>query len=127
MPIEENRILIAEDDPYLRKALGSFMEDENVLVDIAEDGREAIRLIHENDYRLVLLDINMPFKNGFDVLREINQLKRPPPTLMFSNFDSQESKEEAIALGAKEYFVKQKVDIDELRTIVRAYLKGKVQ
>jgi DNA-binding response OmpR family regulator len=118
------RILIAEDDPFLIKILKRFMEDEVLDVDMANDGQEAIDLLHKKQYRLALLDINMPLKNGFDVLREISTLKDPPPAIMFSNFDQPESKDEALALGARDYFVKQKVDIDDLRRIVRTYIRG---
>ncbi len=124
---ENRKILIAEDDPYLRKALGSFMEDEGLEVDFAKDGREAIDLINSNVYRLILLDLNMPFKTGFDVLRELETKKSAPLVLVFSNFDQQESKDKALSLGAREYFVKHKVDIDDLRTTVRAYLKGQIK
>lgn len=120
------RILIAEDDPFLIKIMKRFMEDEMLEVDTACDGQEAIDLLHKKKYRLALLDINMPLKNGFDVLREISTLAVPPPAIVFSNFDQPESKDEALALGAKDYFVKQKVDIDDLRKIVRTYIKGGV-
>jgi DNA-binding response OmpR family regulator len=126
-PAEKKKILIAEDDPFLRKALGSFMEEEGLEIIFAQNGQEAIDLLRKNHYRLILLDINMPLKNGFDVLREISKLTDPPPTLVFSNFDSPESKDEALALGAKEYFVKHKVDIDDLRMVVRTYLVGGIE
>lgn len=121
---KNRKILIAEDDPYLRKALGSFLEDEGLDINFAQDGQEAIDLIGSNDYRLILLDLNMPFKSGFDVLKELEAKKKVPPVLVFSNLDQSEAKDKALSLGAREYFVKHKVDIDDLRTTVRAYLKG---
>ena len=127
MPEEKARILIAEDDPYLSRAMGSFLEDENLIIDIAKDGQEAIDLIKGNKYSLILLDLNMPNKNGFDVLREVNPIKDVPPILVFSSMAQEDSKQQAMALGAREYFVKHKVDIGELQTIVWAYLKGKIQ
>jgi len=117
------RILIAEDDPFLIKILKQFMEDEMLDVDMAHDGQEAIDFLHKNKYQLALLDVNMPLKNGFDVLREISAVKDPPSAIMFSNFDSPESKDEALALGAKDYFVKYKIDISDLRKIVQTYIK----
>lgn len=120
------RILIAEDDPFLIEIMKRFMEDEMLEVDSASNGQEAIDLLHKKQYRLALLDINMPLKNGFDVLREISTLVNPPPAIMFSNFDQPESKDEALALGAKGYFVKHQIDLDDLRRIVRTYIKGGV-
>lgn len=118
------RILIAEDDPFLIEIMKRFMEDEMLQVDSARNGQEAIELLHKNQYRLALLDVNMPLKNGFDVLRTISALVNPPPAIMFSNFDQPESKDEALALGAKGYFVKHQIDLDDLRRIVRTYIKG---
>jgi len=123
---EPKKILIAEDDPFLRKAMGSFLADEGLEIDIAQDGQEAINLIGKNKYRLILLDLNMPFKTGFDVLKELETKKDTPPILVFSNFDQTEAKEKALAHGAREYFVKHKVDVDDLRMSVRAYLKGDI-
>ena len=121
---KDNKILIAEDDPYLNKALKNFLEDEGLNIDMASNGLEAIELIDKNKYRLILLDLNMPFKTGFDVLKHLETKRSTPPVLVFSNFDQQESKDKAISLGAREYFVKYKVDLGDLRGIISTYLKG---
>lgn len=121
------KILIAEDDPFLRKALGSFIEEEGVHIDYAKDGKEAIRLINKEEYRLIMLDINMPYKSGFDVLRKLQDKKDIPPVFIFSNFDTKESKDEAMSLGVSEYFVKHKVGINDLRMMVKLYLKGNIK
>jgi DNA-binding response OmpR family regulator len=123
----KKKILIAEDDVFLRNALGRFMQEEGLAIAFAKNGQEAIDLISKRHYRLILLDINMPLKNGFDVLRVASRLKYPPPILMFSNFEDPQFKDEALALGAREYFVKYKVDVDDLRMVVRSYLKGNIQ
>lgn len=120
--MKQNRILIAEDDYFLRKCLTNFLKEEAARLDSAEDGAQAIRKIHKNEYQLILLDINMPKKNGFDVLREIDRMNLKTPTLVFSAFSEDASKELALSLGAKEYFVKNDLDVANLRQIVRTYL-----
>lgn len=124
---ELKKILIAEDDPFLRKAMGSFLEEEGLIIDIVQNGQEAMDFIDQNPYRLILLDLNMPFKTGFDVLKHLESKRNAPPILVFSNFDQQEAKDKALAHGAREYFVKHKVDVDDLRMTVRAYLKGGIK
>ena len=120
--MKKNRILIAEDDYFLRKCLTSFLEEEVAKLDAAENGEEAIEKLKENEYQLILLDVNMPRKNGFDVLREIERLRIKTPALVFSAFSEDESKELALSLGAKEYFVKNDLDVAHLREIVHTYL-----
>jgi len=122
-----NRILIAEDDPFLRRALGNFIQEEGVDIDFAKNGKEAIKLINKRTYRIIMLDINMPYKTGFDVLREMKTKRDAPPVFIFSNYDSEESKDEALSLGANAYFVKHQVGIDDLRMMVRLYLKGNIR
>ncbi|MBN1258332.1 response regulator [Candidatus Peregrinibacteria bacterium] len=122
-----NKVLIAEDNLYLSKAMRSFLADEGLDIDVANDGNQASALINKNEYRLIFLDLNMPFKSGFDILAELKAKKDPPPVLVFSNFDQPESKELALSLGAREYFVKHKVDLDDLRNIIKIYLKGKIK
>ena len=124
---ENKNILIAEDDLYLSKAMSSFLAEDGLCIDIANNGIEAIDFISRKQYRLILLDLNMPFKTGFDVLKELQKNADRPPTLVFSNFNMPAAKEKALSLGAREYFVKHMVDIADLRTIVRVYMKGDIK
>lgn len=120
--MKKNKILIAEDDYFLRKCLASFLGEEAAHLDTAENGEVAIEKISNNEYQLILLDINMPKKNGFDVLREMEKMNIKTPALVFSAFSEEESKEMALSLGAKEYFVKNDLDVAHLRGIVHTYL-----
>jgi len=126
------KILIAEDDYALNRIMTSFMEDESfkgkkLYVDRAENGEEAIEFINKNKYRLVLLDINMPRKTGLEVLEELQSKADVPPILIFSNIDDEKIKEKALSLGAREYFLKEAVDIAGLRKIVKIYLEGEIK
>ena len=68
------RILIADDDPSLRHAMSSALKDRQHVVDVAENGQQAIDLCQRNSYDLLLLDILMPEKNGIEFLRELREL-----------------------------------------------------
>ena len=68
------RILIADDDPSLRYAMSSALKDRQHVVDVAENGQQAIDLCQRNSYDLLLLDILMPEKNGIEFLRELREL-----------------------------------------------------
>jgi DNA-binding response OmpR family regulator len=122
MAKQPKRILIAEDDPFLSKVMMSTLKDEGFDVELAHDGVEALAKIAKNGYSLVLLDLIMPNKNGFDVLKELRAKKKKIPVLVFSNLSQDEDKKEAFSLGAKGYFVKSDMSIDEVAATVKKYI-----
>jgi CheY-like chemotaxis protein len=73
----QRRVLVADDDAVTRELLSSVLEEESLHVDCAEDGREALRLMRENQYAVVLLDLLMPEMNGFEVLENMDEDLRP--------------------------------------------------
>lgn len=116
------KILIAEDDPFLIKVIGTLLEDEGLSVDRANDGDEAIKKLQTNKYNLVLLDLIMPGKTGFEVLAEAKKMKTKTPILIFSNLSQDEDKKKVMALGAKGYFVKSDISVGEVAAAVRKYI-----
>lgn len=118
-----NKILIAEDDPFLSKVMNSTLKDEGFDVDLAHDGGEALEKIAKNKYALILLDLIMPVKNGFEVLGELKTKKSKIPVLVFSNLSQDQDKKEVMSLGAKEYYVKSDISIDEVVAAVKNYIK----
>ncbi|UII56747.1 response regulator [Cytobacillus spongiae] len=66
-----NRILIAEDEEILRMLIVDTLEEEEYIVDEAEDGEEALKLIEENDYDLLILDYMMPGLTGLEVIQKL--------------------------------------------------------
>ena len=76
----ENRILIADDDASIRQLLTTIIRRERLNVDAATDGEDAIRLMQEHEYSVILLDLMMPHVDGFgviDYLREHPQQTKP--------------------------------------------------
>jgi DNA-binding response OmpR family regulator len=62
------RILVVEDQPEISKIITRYLESENYLTDLAQDGFDALKRFNQNTYHLVLLDVMMPGINGFEVL-----------------------------------------------------------
>lgn len=117
------KILIAEDDPFLMKVLGTILQDEGFEVDLAKDGAAALNLIEDDGYSLILLDLIMPKITGFEILEESKKKGIKTPILVFSNLSQPEDKAECHKLGAKAYFVKSDMSIDEVVVAVKKYVK----
>ena len=79
-----SQILIADDDPGIVRLLKVLVERQGFLVDVARDGHEAIEKIENGSYVLMLLDLQMPRFNGFDVVEYISQLPRRPVVLVIT-------------------------------------------
>lgn len=123
MPDKHRKILIAEDDPILSKVLGSTLREEGFEVVQVTDGAKVLNNIKKNGYALVLLDLIMPSKTGFEVLEALKRDKVKTPVLVFSNLSQDEDKRESLALGAKDYFVKSDMSIGDVVEAVKKYSK----
>lgn len=115
-------ILIAEDDPFLSKIIRNRLAEEGFAIDTATDGDETLKKLSTNTYALVTLDLIMPNKNGFEVLAELKKQKIKVPVLVFTNLAQSEDEREVMSLGAKGYYVKSDISIDELVKTVKQYV-----
>ena len=77
---EHKRILIVDDDPAVRHMLGDVLRQRSLVVDETGDGAEAIELLKQNRYAVILLDLLMPVTDGFQVLEAMasDELHSPP-------------------------------------------------
>ena len=124
---KEHKILIVDDDVSIRFFLGELLKKEGFQFDIAGTGPEAITLLKNNDYSLVLLDEKMPGMSGIEVLEHIKAEGYPMPVIMITAYGSKELAIRAIKEGAYDFFTKP-VDIEIVRTVIsRAIEKYELQ
>lgn len=102
------RILIAEDDPTLLRMFQITFEKEGWDVKTANNGEEAMEILGKDKVDFLMLDLLMPKKDGFQVLKEVrgNPNLQDLPVLVLSGLGSDEDIKKALGLGASDYFVK---------------------
>lgn len=100
------RLLIADDEVNLAKALQAVLEDAGYNCDVCFDGNSAIRLISQEIYDGLILDIMMPEKNGYEVLSLIRKQKNDIPVLLLSALNEVDDKVIGFDLGANDYLSK---------------------
>ena len=123
-----SKILLVEDDLFLSSLLKNRLEKEKFEVTPAHDGDEALKLLREMTPDLILLDIILPGKSGFEVLEEMRsnpQLrdKVKIPVIVISNLGQEADLERGRELGVIDYFVKARIPIDDLVKKVESYIK----
>ena len=117
MTDEKKRILLVEDDRFLRRACEASLTQRGFLVTSANDGEEGLRLAQSESFDLILLDLLMPKKPGIEVLAELRAAGPPKadiPVLILSNSSRDEDKRRAVALGAVGYYVKANLSLKAL-------------
>ena len=110
------KILLVEDDKFLRTLLEKKLINEGFEVVTAVDGEEAINKIVSENIDLILLDIILPRKSGFAVLEEISRDEnfKKIPVFVISNLGQKEDIEKAKKYGVVNYFVKAGLSLEEL-------------
>jgi DNA-binding response OmpR family regulator len=121
------KILVAEDDTNIRLGLVDTLESENYQVMEANDGANALELFNENSFDLILLDIMMPGKSGYDVCQEIRSIDQNIPIIMLTAKGEEFDKVLGLKLGADDYMTKP-FGIHELLARISAVLRrSKIQ
>ena len=100
------RILIADDERALRESIRKLLAGEGYEVKCAKTGDEALEIFSSGVYDLVILDIDMPGKNGYAVCREIRRLSRLTPVLFLTANDSESNQVRALGAGADDFIAK---------------------
>ncbi|HEY4612720.1 MAG TPA: response regulator [Bacteroidota bacterium] len=119
----KNRILVVDDEEALRTVLGSELEGEGYVVQMAGDGDEAITILETNAFDLILLDIKMPTVDGFEVLKFVKQKHPLTKVIMLTGFADLKNAIESKKLGAED-FVSKPYDLVDLLTTVERVLSG---
>lgn len=100
------KILVVEDNSFIRELLVNSLEKERYVVSEAEDYATAVRCIEDYEYDCILLDIMLPDGNGLDLLGELKALGKHTNVIILSAKDSLEDKVEGLNLGADDYLPK---------------------
>ena len=119
------RILLVEDDPKAARFVREGLEEEGHTVDLAADGVEGTQLGHLNPYDLIVLDIQLPRKDGLEVSRELRREGVDTPILMLTGRDTTTDIVRGLDAGADDYLAKP-FDFDVLLARVRALTRRQV-
>ena len=124
MADQGQRILLAEDDRFLRKAAETTLKRHGFEVVTAIDGEDALREIQKEAPDLILLDLIMPKMQGFEVLQRVkaDPVTAGIPVIILSNLGQDRDVERALEAGAAAYFIKSNLSLDDLVKQVRQTL-----
>ncbi|MCR4956491.1 MAG: response regulator transcription factor [Lachnospiraceae bacterium] len=118
------RILFAEDEKDLNNIITRTLTDEHYSVDSCFNGQEAIDYLEMAEYDVVILDIMMPKKDGYAVLKKIRDKDTSTPVLFLTALDAVEERVKGLDAGANDYLVKP-FSIDELLARVRVLARSR--
>jgi two-component system OmpR family response regulator len=119
------RILVVEDDPKAARFIRQGLEEEGHVVEVARDGEEGAQFGHLNPYDLIILDIQLPRKNGLELSRELRREGVETPIIMLTGRDTTEDVVRGLDAGADDYLTKP-FAFDELLARVRALTRRQV-
>jgi len=123
------RILIVEDDQFLREFYQELLQAEGYNVDVAPDGEIGSQKVLLGGYSIVLLDIMLPKKDGLQVLRDL-KVATPKqangPIVVLTNLGQDEVIKQAFALGAAGFLIKSAMNPNEVLQEIKSYLQKSV-
>ena len=120
--MKKNKILFVEDEKVLRETLTEALENNNFEVEFSDNGSSALDLLKNNEYDLILLDIILQKKNGFEILEEMKKINKKIPVILLTNLSGTSNIQKALDLGAKNYLVKSEYRLDEIVDRIRELL-----
>lgn len=122
---DKKRVLVVEDDMFLRELCMVKLEKSGYQVDAAPDGKTGVDYLTSREYDVVLLDIMLPEKDGFQVLEEYSKAEKKdkqPQIIMLTNLSEKEQVDKALKLGATDYIIKAHYSPTEIVTKVNELL-----
>lgn len=119
-----HKILLLEDDEILSQTLIELLESEGFEVSLARDGEMALELTYKDKFDLYILDVNVPFLNGFDFLKSLRDSGDKTPAFFLTALKDIDSLSRGFDVGADDY-IKKPFDFDELIIRIKAKLKIK--
>ena len=119
------KILVVEDDQFLRELYDELLKEEGYEITLAEDGEKGLAQIQKGGFDLVLLDIMLPKIDGLEILRRV---KNKPPekqngsTVLLTNLGQDSIIKEGFSLGASGYLIKSAMNPDQVLSEVKVFL-----
>lgn len=122
------KVLIVEDEEFLRDVYVDTISPQGYLIDVAKDGEEALQKMKTGDWDLILLDILLPKMSAFDVLEKLNNdpdynKAKNKNILFLTNLDSESDMHRALALGGHGYLIKSNITPGELVQQIKTFLE----
>ena len=119
------RILVVEDDQFLRELYDELLREEGYEVNLAVDGEEGLSKVLAGGYDLILLDIMLPKMDGLEILRQLRE-KHPQkpngPVVLLTNLGQDSIIKEGFELGASGYLIKSAMNPDQVLSEVKVFL-----
>ena len=117
-----SKILLLEDDKLFNETLQDFLEEEGFALACALDPRTALELTYRSTFDLYLFDVNLPYENGFDLLKRLRESGDMTPTIFLTSREDKASLQEGFLQGADDY-MRKPVDLDELLLRIHAVIR----
>jgi len=118
----KTKLLLLEDDLTLSETIVDYFEEQGFEVFAVYDGQEALEIAYENSFDLLLLDVNVPLLNGFELLKQIREQNNNTPAIFITSLNSMDSLEEGFESGCDDY-IRKPFELKELLLRVQTIIK----
>lgn len=119
---EAPRVLIVDDEPLICDLLTRILGGEGLHLETAASGEEALAMLQQRKYALVITDLKMPGMNGMDLLQEIKQKHPEMPVIVITGYGTAETAVEAMRRGANDFIAKPFPELEQVISRVRRTL-----
>jgi CheY-like chemotaxis protein len=116
----QRNVLVIDDEYYVCKSIQKILATETIKTDMCLNGRDGISKIRERSYDLIIVDVQMPEVNGFEVVRTIREMHPSLPVIITSGFNNPQTKEKAELSGAGDFIPKPFTPDEVLDAVSRA-------
>lgn len=119
------KVLVVEDDKFYSNILSMRLQKAGNSVTVVDDGQKALEEVSKNKPDLILLDLVMPIKDGFETLEDLykDPANKKIKVIVLTNLSQEEDKKRALDLGALDYIVKTNLSIQQMVDVVEKNLK----
>ena len=118
----KSKLLLLEDDLTLSETIADYLEEQGFEVTCVYDGEDALSSIYECNFDLLLLDVNVPVLNGFEVLKKIREDGKLIPAIFITSLNSMDSLEEGFKSGCDDY-IRKPFALKELELRIQTIIK----